>query len=702
MDDSLVAARERCAAALHRMLAVRSLDYLPDPLLTGVLLMLPAHERARCSLLSKRWRDLVRSPASWRTIFIDKRAHTEEQLTTILLMARGQLQCLRFVFVCGTDYWRLPETFPDGGVITAALRRANCALLTELSFVIPPTAVTAEEAAANELTAAHAHGELGYLLTWKDMRYERSSTPSFSVNSLAELHVVCPSLRSVACDVGVCDDEGSLRTLSLLRFTGLKKLHVQLHGGLRVDEAPTSAFRAQEALPLISCLLSRNAFSELLLELVGERTALPLPAPPSDEVLAAFSGALAANTSLQSLRLDHVLGAILAADASHLADALKAAQALKTFVLDADLKSFRRIGQPAWPAEEDAEAAAAATTKTLQALSAALAADCALQRLKLCALPTIMQAGLPFLGAALASNTHLITLGLQSSLERDAYERLPDERLDSGALRPLATVLAESNRTLRFLGVRRCGIDDAAARVLADALSPGGCALLALILDENCIRSEGATAFARALFGNVTLAVLDLSGDPYERRWYPEGVPRPYNSVGDAGALAFAALLKSGWSALRELHLSENDIGDSGGAALAASLARNDHLRALLLARNSGLAARTVQALCEALPCNATLKTLDISDLEAAGASKLEQLVGALQRNSTLSRFHARNKHTGTYESGRWHAALRQHPTLRYEQLRFCTRRVRYSQQENSDTDEGDDEHKPDSYGYDY
>jgi hypothetical protein len=65
------------------MLAVRSLDFLPDSLLTALLLLLPAHGRARCALLSKRWRNLVRSPAAWRTIIVAEGAHDAETVTAI-------------------------------------------------------------------------------------------------------------------------------------------------------------------------------------------------------------------------------------------------------------------------------------------------------------------------------------------------------------------------------------------------------------------------------------------------------------------------------------------------------------------------------------------------------------------------------------------------------------------------------------------
>jgi hypothetical protein len=96
-----------------------------------------------------------------------------------------------------------------------------------------------------------------------------------------------------------------------------------------------------------------------------------------------------------------------------------------------------------------------------------------------------------------------------------------------------------------------------------------------------------------------------------------------------------------------------------------------------------------VHALCQALPVNATLKTLNISHLAAAGAEQLAHLVDALQRNSTLTRLQARNTHTYTGDAGRWHAALRRHPSLHPSQVRFCTRQGPGSADNGSFTDEG-------------
>jgi hypothetical protein len=566
--------------------------------------------------------------------------------------------------------------------VTEALQGVACAQLKELSFV-PADAANADEPSAHtRLAPAHA-GELN-LDTW--MSVFRPG-PQFSVDQLAAIHVACPALLDIACDVYL-RDEASLQALSQLRFTGLKMLGVQVHGGVHhnfgggMNAEP--AFGMEVALPLVGRMLSRNAVSELRLELRLIYQTAPPPAP-SREVSTEFSRALAANTSLHMLQLDHATAEALGA--AQLTDALTSNRTLKTLEVDAHLVGL----------DGDADAIVAAATTTLHAVGAALAANCALQSFKFVGTLAGLQAGLPFLGAALASNTHLMTLSLQGT-HKDPHAYTVNDRIDSAALQPLAAALASSNRTLRFLGVRACRINDDAARILAGALTATNNAahgLTALLLDRNCIGPEGASALAQSLFGNNTLTVLDLSGDvqerePYSRGEYQENVPRG-NAAGDAGALAFGALLSSGWSALHDLRLSANSIGDAGGAALARALAHNAHLQTLLLDHNHAIAAETVQALCQALPVNATLKTLDISYLATAGARQLALLVvvDALQHNSTRTRFQARNRDTYSGDAGRWHAALRQHPSLRFSQLRFCTRRGPDSGGSRSFTDEG-------------
>jgi hypothetical protein len=126
-----------------------------------------------------------------------------------------------------------------------------------------------------------------------------------------------------------------------------------------------------------------------------------------------------------------------------------------------------------------------------------------------------LQAGLPFIGGALATNTHLVALGLRGTV-KEMHEYTLDDWLDSAALQPLAAALASSNCTLRFLGVSACRIDDDAARMLADALAVNA-GMTALLLDGNCIGPDGAVAIAQSLYDNDTLTELDLSGDKQDR-----------------------------------------------------------------------------------------------------------------------------------------------------------------------------------------
>jgi hypothetical protein len=155
--------------------------------------------------------------------------------------------------------------------------------------------------------------------------------PHFSVEQLAAIHAACPALQRIACDVWL-QDEASLQALSQLRFTGLKLLAVQVHGGKLPhygDAAGEPAFGMEAALPLLAHMLSRNAVSELRLELrLAYQNVPPPPPPPSGDALTSFSRALAANTSLHALQLDHATAAVLAA--AHLTDALTSNRTLKT------------------------------------------------------------------------------------------------------------------------------------------------------------------------------------------------------------------------------------------------------------------------------------------------------------------------------------------------------------------------------------
>jgi hypothetical protein len=145
---ALAAARARCAASMQHMLAMRSLDCLPDNALTALLTALPAHNRARCAVLSKRWCILLRSPAAWRTIVIEERVSDAAVLTAILRRAQGQLQHLRFLLGSGYMYINPLCQYPDGYIVTAALRDAACVQLTELSFV-PAALADADEPSAH-------------------------------------------------------------------------------------------------------------------------------------------------------------------------------------------------------------------------------------------------------------------------------------------------------------------------------------------------------------------------------------------------------------------------------------------------------------------------------------------------------------------------------------------------------------------------
>jgi Ran GTPase-activating protein (RanGAP) involved in mRNA processing and transport len=152
---------------------------------------------------------------------------------------------------------------------------------------------------------------------------------------------------------------------------------------------------------------------------------------------------------------------------------------------------------------------------------------------------------------------------------------------------------------IRALRMETCGVGEAGARALGDALASRRCALTALDLSRNFLGAGGVAAAAdglargaaagaarlRALHlghnafgcaGAAALARAERASDAFGRL---ETLDAPGNGMGPEGiaALARGVLSAHGAPRLRELRLQGNPLGAAGARALArASLALSD------------------------------------------------------------------------------------------------------------------------------
>jgi len=133
------------------------------------------------------------------------------------------------------------------------------------------------------------------------------------------------------------------------------------------------------------------------------------------------------------------------------------------------------------------------------------------------------------------------------------------------------------------------------------------------------------------------------------------------NEIGDAGAIALAAVLKEN-ETLTSLKISMNKIGDAGAIALAAALKENKKLTSLDLSANQ-IGIEGVKALAEALKKNKTLTNLNIyfSRIGDAGAA---DIVEALKANQTLTSLGIANSNIGIEGVIALAAALKKNQTL--------------------------------------
>lgn len=159
---------------------------------------------------------------------------------------------------------------------------------------------------------------------------------------------------------------------------------------------------------------------------------------------------------------------------------------------------------------------------------------------------------------------------------------------------------------------------------------------------NSVIGDEGAKILARALKGNQTLKILDLTGAGIGAEGAValaaalsgsevEELDLTLNSIGDKGAEALAAALPG--SKVKSLWCTACQIGNKGAAAVAAALPTSK-VKELGLQGNE-VCADGVEALAGALQ-GSQLKTLDLAGT-FLGKQGFDALIGALEQNPALT-----------------------------------------------------------------
>jgi len=241
---------------------------------------------------------------------------------------------------------------------------------------------------------------------------------------------------------------------------------------------------------------------------------------------------------------------------------------------------------------------------------------------------------------------HLLAATLASALAHPhcklAHLDLAENHVDDRGACALAQALLR-NRTLETLVLRDNGINDRGVAAIAASLH--ACALRSLDLSANGVGAEAAAAVAHALSASPPppLASLLLTGcglGDAGARVLGDALPRcaalRQLSLGgcglrDAGAEALARGLRH--SALRRLELSGNDVGDAGARALAAALG-GCGLEQLELS-DCVMGAEGARALAAAATAGACSVRLDLSPLgEEEWRRMLEAAGGRLRGDS--------------------------------------------------------------------
>lgn len=239
----------------------------------------------------------------------------------------------------------------------------------------------------------------------------------------------------------------------------------------------------------------------------------------------------------------------------------------------------------------------------------------------------------------IAALVDAVVKGGDGSIVRLAGEKrqLSSPRTRSPALSPhpsshrlAPTTATHQERTLTALGpintppspapdldVSHNAIGDAGAASLGALLTEGTPVRLEALQAEACgVGPEGVAALLRSVSKSSRMRFLDLSG----------------NRLGEAGALAVAALVRTGTPQLEELRLCGGGMADAALAALLRATASHPGLK-LLDASGSPMGHESLQAACHMIKSNATLRGLK---LETTSADQSSDLSAAVKINPSL------------------------------------------------------------------
>lgn len=175
---------------------VVGMDDLPVPLLVHILARLPLVERARCGLVCRRWKGLLREPSFWAELSFEG--------------------CLRSV---------------DDAILAGLIRRAQ-GRLRSLDVSAQPCdylalcAPCSREPLLTALAAEGLTGALETLATWRPGRWAHRRDPLESEAAAAALAAACPRLTHASVDVsGDLSDVSAI--LRRLPAAGGKRVHIK-------------------------------------------------------------------------------------------------------------------------------------------------------------------------------------------------------------------------------------------------------------------------------------------------------------------------------------------------------------------------------------------------------------------------------------------------------------------------------------------
>lgn len=201
---------------------------------------------------------------------------------------------------------------------------------------------------------------------------------------------------------------------------------------------------------------------------------------------------------------------------------------------------------------------------------------------------------------------------------------LADNRITSVGASALATVFRGTDMRIVLTGNE---IDDAGASAIAAAIKENAAVTPTIKLAFNLIGPDGACDLIEAVVGR-SVHVLDLA----------------HNRIGESGAWALAALLKSGGD-VEQVNISGNSITDTGNAYVMEALETNKSVRYMNVAAN-GITQAGTGGLASMLGRNSTIEHLDVSN-NMLGDVGITMLSTALRVNTGIKRLNVGRNNFG-------------------------------------------------------